>query len=76
MFHIRENADQRKPVFWHISRRGRCEICSKLTYPSGLIFGAEHIYGRAYIRDVNWVIYLGVVYTGGILTGFYGIAAR
>ena len=34
----------------------------------------------AYIRDVNWVSYLGggtyirgALYTGGVLTGFYGI---
>ena len=25
------NKDRRKPVFWHISRRTRCEIRSKLT---------------------------------------------
>ena len=34
--------------------------------------------GGAYIRDVNWVAYLvdvysGDLYTGGVLTGFYGI---
>ena len=34
-------------------------------YPSGLIFGG------AYIWDVNWVTYLGGIYSGGILTGFY-----
>ena len=26
-----------------------------------------------YIRDVNWVSYLGGVYSVGVLTGFYGI---
>ena len=29
-------------------------------------------YWGAYIRD-NWVTYLAGVYSGGILTGFYGI---
>ena len=29
---------------------------------------------RAYIRDVNWVTYLGGVYSGGVLTGFCGIS--
>ena len=34
--------------------------------------------GWAYIWDVNWVTYLGGVYleglyTGGVLTGFYGM---
>ena len=27
------------------------------------------IYGRAYIRDVNWVTYLGSVYSGGLIYG-------
>ena len=49
-------------------------------YPTWLIFGGggereglegAHI-GGAYIRD-NWVTYLAGVYSGGILTGFYGI---
>ena len=26
------------------------------------------------IRDINWVTYLGGVYSGGVLTGFYGIS--
>ena len=32
-----------------------------------------HIYRGAYIRDINWVTYLGGVYTGGVLVGFYGM---
>ena len=39
--------------------------------------GAGAYTGGAYIRDVNWVTYLGGVwgfYTGGVLTGFYGIS--
>ena len=51
-------------------------------YPTGLIFGGggeregleggAYRGGGAYIRD-NWVTYLAGVYSGGILTGFYGI---
>ena len=39
------------------------------------------IYGGAYIGDVTWVTYLegiysegGDLYTGGVLTGVYGIS--
>ena len=44
-------------------------------YPNGLIFGGAYIriYGGARIRDVNWVSYLGGIYLGDVLTGFYGI---
>ena len=38
----------------------------------GLEGGAYRGGGGAYIRD-NWVTYLAGVYSGGILTGFYGI---
>ena len=44
------------------------------------IFGGEgRIYGGPYIRDVNWVKYLGGIcsvgglYTGDVLMGFYRI---
>ena len=45
----------------------------------GLYSEGDNIYGRAYIRDVNWVAYLGgvypekLIYGGDVLTGFYGI---
>ena len=46
----------------------------------GLYLGGGGAYIRegAYIRDVNWVSYMGGVYsgglyTGGALTGFYGM---
>ena len=37
-----------------------------------------YIWGRAYIRDVNWVTYLGTdiqggLYTGDVFVGFYGM---
>ena len=47
-----------------------------------LFFGGGHIYRGAYIWDVNWVTYLGgaysggALYTGGILTVFYGILRK
>ena len=37
----------------------------------GPIFG-WHIYGGAYIPDVNWVTYFGDLYTGRVLTGLCG----
>ena len=40
----------------------------------GPIFGGLYIRG-AYIRDANWVTYLGAYVRGGgggVLTGFYG----
>ena len=30
-FHMREKTDQKKPIFWHISRRANCKICLKLS---------------------------------------------
>ena len=44
--------------------------------PRGLIYrggggggGGGRVYGGAYIRDVNWVTYLGSVYSGSLYTG-------
>ena len=44
----------------------------------GLYSGRRAYIQGTYIRDVNWVTYLGGVYsvglyTGSVLTGFYGI---
>ena len=61
VFHLQENADQTKLVFRHISRRARCEICSKLTIKTPNLIGLYS--GRAYIRNVSWVTYLGGLYT-------------
>ena len=38
-------------------------LVSKI-YPSGLIFGGP-IYHGSYIRDVNWISYLGGIISGG-----------
>ena len=57
---------------------------SRLDKFDGPIFEGAYV-REAYIRDVNWVTYLGSVYSGGggrgvdlykggVLTGFYGIS--
>ena len=49
-------------------------MISRLDKFDGPIFEREYIRGGGgcYIWDVNSVTYLGSLYTGGVLTGFYG----
>ena len=45
-------------------------VFSRLEKFDGSRFEGAYIQG-AYIWDVDWIKYLGDLYTGGILTGFY-----
>ena len=47
----------------HRLRTNNVNVYVSKLYPSGLIFGG------AYVRDVNWVTYLGGVYLGGLIYG-------
>ena len=66
----------------HENTRGRVTFLVNLMFRrldkfDGPIFGGGwgcgHIYGGAYIWDANWFTYLRGVYSGGVLTGFYGV---
>ena len=63
----------------HHLRTSNVNVYVSKIYPNGLIFGRDTYTKGTYIWDVNWVSYLGSVYsggcwyTGGELMGFYGM---